>query len=135
MKSDLTFLLDHAPWPAFVVDSSGTIRKTNAQAVQVLGTVMEGESALSASIWAAENEQSAEEFLSRVDLSSNPMRLLHFRIKGGHTTRFRAYVCAFSRTGCKSHLFQLFPDAVPSHETAGSPLDPSMFTHEGAAWQ
>jgi two-component system, cell cycle sensor histidine kinase and response regulator CckA len=109
MKPDFVFLLEQAAWPAFLVDYSGTIRKANQHAVQVLGTVMDGESTLSASIWAAGNGQTAEEFLTRVDLSSVPMRVLQFRVKGGQTLPFNTFVCASSREGRKSHLFQLFP--------------------------
>jgi two-component system, cell cycle sensor histidine kinase and response regulator CckA len=122
MKPDFAFLLDQAAWPAFLVDNSGTVRKANQHAVQVLGTVMEGESTLSASVWALENDHTAEEFLSRVDLSSTPMRVLYFRVKGGQTLPFNTFVCASSREGRKSHLFQLFPAPVqPPEEHAPQP--------------
>jgi two-component system, cell cycle sensor histidine kinase and response regulator CckA len=116
MKPDFAFLLEQAAWPAFLVDHTGTIRKANQHAVHVLGTVMEGESNLSASIWAPGNSQTAEEFLTRVDLSSAPMRVLQFRGKGGQTLPFNTFVCASSREGSKSHLFQLFPPSMPQPE-------------------
>ncbi len=58
------FILEHAGWPAFVVDDSGVIRRANSACVQQLGTIMEGESALAASIWSPDNELTAEEFLA-----------------------------------------------------------------------
>lgn len=122
MKPDIAFLLDQAAWPAFLVDDSGTVRKANQHAVQVFGTVMERESTLSASVWAVENSDTAEEFLSRVDLSSIPMWVLHFRVKGGQTLSFNTFVCASSREGRKSHLFQLFPVPLqPSEAHAPHP--------------
>jgi two-component system, cell cycle sensor histidine kinase and response regulator CckA len=136
MKPDFAFLLDQAAWPAFLVDDSGTIRKANHHAVQILGTVMEGESTLSASVWAAENNQTAEEFLTRVDLSSAPMRVLQFRVKGGQTMPFNTFICASPREGRKFHLFQLFPVTVqqpapPIHPVP--PAEPSTATAPAAS--
>ena len=56
MKLDLGFELDNAGWSAFVVDASGIVRQANQAAVQTFGTVMEGEPALSASIWTPDND-------------------------------------------------------------------------------
>jgi two-component system, cell cycle sensor histidine kinase and response regulator CckA len=128
MKSDFTFLLDQAAWPAFLVDGSGIIRKANQQAVQALGTVMEGESALAASIWAPNNEQTAAEFLARIDLSSAAMHPLLFRVKGGQTASFHTFVCSHSREGRKFHLFQLVPvpgaPPQPQEPVVGPPVAP-----------
>jgi two-component system, cell cycle sensor histidine kinase and response regulator CckA len=44
------------------------------------------------------------------------MRILHFRVKGGQTLPFNTFVCASSRDGRKSHLFQLFPPSVLQSE-------------------
>jgi C4-dicarboxylate-specific signal transduction histidine kinase len=118
MKPDPAFLLEQAGWPTFLVDDSGMIRKSNASAVHVLGTVMEADSALSATVWSTENEQTAEEFLARVDRSATSARPLRFRVKGGHVNTFNTYVCTFSRDGKKHHLFQLFPLATPTPPTA-----------------
>jgi two-component system, cell cycle sensor histidine kinase and response regulator CckA len=121
MRSD--FNLDNAGWPAFVVDNSGMIRRANPASVQQLGTVMEGESALAASIWSPDNELTAEEFLARMERSSTPVTRLSFRVKGGATTWFGAYVCAYAGDGRKYFLFQLLPLAGQKSDrpTPGSP--------------
>jgi signal transduction histidine kinase len=125
MKPDLAFILDHAGWPAFLVDDSGMIRKANAAAVQVLGTVMEGESALSASIWSPDNPNTAEEFLARLERSSAPMKPLRFRVKGGATFSYDTYVCLVLRDGNKYHLFQLFAPVAREPEARAAVARPA----------
>jgi two-component system, cell cycle sensor histidine kinase and response regulator CckA len=119
MKTD--FILEHAGWPAFVGDDSGIIRRSNSASVQQLGTVMEGESAMAASIWSTENDLSAEEFMSRLDRSLSLMAPLRFRVKGGTTCLFGTHVCTVTSDGRKFHLFQLLPPAAapanpPAHD-------------------
>jgi len=41
------------------------------------------------------------------------MTLLEFRVKGGATTQFNAYVCSLFREGQKFFLFQLFFASAP----------------------
>jgi len=124
MKSD--FVLDHAPWPAFVVDDSGRIRRANAASVQHLGTVMAGESTLAASIWSPDNELTVEEFLARSERSSAPMTLLSFRVKGGGTRSFGTYVCGFPVEGLRLFLFQLLP--LPGRGDQPMPSPPGTDT-------
>ena len=121
MKLDLGFGLDNAGWPAFVVDDSGIVRHANQTAVQVMGSVMEGGPALSASIWTLENDIAPEEFLAKSERSSAPMVPLQFRVKGGATVRFQTFVCSLVRDGQKYYLFQLFREAGP---TPGAPATP-----------
>src|SRR5438034_36378 len=99
MKLDLGFGLDHAGWSAFLVDASGIVRQANQVAVQTFGTVMEGQPALSASIWTLENDIAPEEFLAKSERSSVPMTRLSFRVKGGATVPFQSYVCSQGRNG------------------------------------
>ncbi len=122
MKLNLAFALDNAPWPVFLVDDSGIVRESNSSAVSTLGTIMEGEPALSAAAWAPENELTVDEFLHRVERSSSPMTVTKFRAKGGITTEFNTYVCSVTRDRQKYFLFQLLPSpppdkAVPQSET------------------
>ena len=114
MNLDLGFGLDHAGWPAFVVDASGFVRQANQSAVQTFGTVMEGGPALSASIWTLENEVTPEEFVAKSERSSAPMTLLTFRVKGGGTARFNTYLCSQVRDGQKFYLFQLIRETAPA---------------------
>jgi len=109
MKLDFAFVVDQAVWPAFLVDESGMIRRANNNAVSVLGTVMEGESSLAASVWSPQNTMTAEEFLGHLERSSLSATQLQFRIKGGGSSWFTTYVCPFQREGKKFRLFQLLP--------------------------
>ena len=118
MKLDLGFGLDHAGWSAFLVDASGIVRQANQVAVQTFGTVMEGQPALSASIWTLENDIAPEEFLAKSERSSVPMTRLSFRVKGGATVPFQSYVCSQVRDGQKFYLFQLIRETAPA---AGAP--------------
>jgi signal transduction histidine kinase len=120
MKAE--FVLEHAAWPAFLVDDSGRIRRANSAAVQQLGTVMEGESTLAASIWASENDLTPEEFLARLERSSAPMTSLSFRVKGGTVRRFDAYVCSFPVEGHKTFLLQLLSTPEPVRSASSSPV-------------
>src|ERR1041385_4277137 len=106
MKLESGFGLDNANWPACVVDDSAIVRHANPSAVQLLGTVMEGGPALSASIWTLENEIAPEEFLTKSERSSVPMSLLQFRVKGGGTARFQTYVCSLVREGHSFFVLQ-----------------------------
>ena len=112
MKLDLGFGLNSAGWPAFVADASGVVRHANHNAVQVFGAVMEGCPALSASIWALENNLTPEEFLAKSDRSSAPMTRLSFRVKGGGTAFFHTYVSGVVHDGQKFYLFQSFRESA-----------------------
>ena len=110
MKPDFTFALEQAGWPAFLVDESGTIRKANEAAILVLGAVLEGDPALSASIWSPENGLTAEEYVARLELGSPPVTVLRFRVKGGATHSFHTFICPTHREGERVFLFQLLPE-------------------------
>lgn len=125
MKFDLPFSLDHAGWPAFVVDQSAIVRHANPAAVAAFGTVMEGEPSLAASIWSVDIDLTPEEFLAKVERSSTPMTQLRFRVKGGTIASFNTYVCSLPKDGQKYFLFQLFPGvlAAPPEVPAGRDSD------------
>jgi signal transduction histidine kinase/ActR/RegA family two-component response regulator len=125
------FILEHAGWPAFVVDDSGVIRRANSAAVQQLGTIMEGDSALAASIWSSDNELTAEEFMARLERSSSPRTRLSLRVKGGASCRFDAHICTATAEGRKVHLFQLLPPADPEPEVSAN--SPGRAAAAGAA--
>src|SRR5687767_12333130 len=101
MKLDIGFALDNAIWPAFVVDSSGNVRHANEAAITTFGAVMEGEPALSGSIWSPEMDLTPEQFLAKTERSLFPMMQLKFRVKAGGTARFNSYVCPLHHEGQK----------------------------------
>src|SRR5439155_19394969 len=108
MKSDLTFALENAGWPALLVNDSGVIVRTNASAVNTFGLLSEGNASLSASIWSSENQTSAEVFLAHAERSSAPMIALKFRTKDGNVANFQTYICSITKDGQRFFLFQLF---------------------------
>jgi two-component system cell cycle sensor histidine kinase/response regulator CckA len=112
MKPDFAFALELAGWPAFLVDESGTIRKANEAAAQVLGPVLEGTPTLAASIWSPENGLPAEEYVARLERGSPPVTVLRFKVKGGATQSFHTFICPTHREGEHLFLFQLLPEAV-----------------------
>jgi signal transduction histidine kinase/CheY-like chemotaxis protein len=111
MKLDIGLGLDNAIWPAFVVDSSGNVRHANDAAISTFGEVMEGEPALSSSIWSPEMDLTPEQFLAKTERSSFPMMQLKFRVKAGGTARFNSYVCPLHHDGQRFFLFQAMRDA------------------------
>jgi signal transduction histidine kinase len=131
-KSEFPPVLANSSWPAFLVDDTGTIRHANESAVTVLGTVMEGESSLAASVWSSENAMGADEFLARLERSSVPVSALKFRVKGGAAVPFNTLVCPSTREGHKVFLFQLLPDLAPAAKPAAIEAEGRKST-EGAA--
>src|SRR5262249_409692 len=111
MKTNIGVGLDHAAWPAFVVDCSGNVRQANEAAVNTFGAVLESEPALSSSIWSPEMDLTPEQFLAKTERSAFPMMQLKFRVKAGGTARFNSYVCPLHQAGEKLFLFQAMRDA------------------------
>lgn len=127
MKSDLSFPLESAGWPAFSVENGGVLRQANLAAVSFFGPKLDGEGLLLSALWAEEGE-TAEKFLARWEHSAPPVVLLKFRGKGGVATLFSTYICAQrdGQSGQKRYVFQLFketPAAPPpsSEVKAGAP--------------
>jgi signal transduction histidine kinase len=125
MKLAFAFLFDNAAWPVFLVDDSGIIRASNSSAVNLLGTVMERESALSAAAWSPDNELTSEEFLRRVDRTTSQMTVMKFRAKGGLTTEFNTCVCSLIQDHQKYFLFQLFPAHPRDKAGSGTGVSPA----------
>ena len=128
MKPDFTFALELAGWPAFLVDESGTICKANEAAVHVLGTSLEGDPVLSASIWSPENGLTAEEYVARLERGSPLVAALRFKVKGGGTQSFRTFICPTHRDGERVFLFQLLLEAPgePPGAAASSAAAPTL---------
>ena len=112
MKSDVTFQLESAVWPAFVVEAGGTIRYANHAAVDFFGPKLEGES-LSLSALFAEQDDTAEQFIARWERA--PVASVHvsFRGKGGKVAAFETYICP-TREIQKRYIFQLIREEVPT---------------------
>src|SRR5262245_22585110 len=116
MKSDLSFQLESAAWPAFVVEAGGTIRHANQAAITFFGPKLEGEGLLLSALWAEEGE-TVEQFLARWERSAAATIPLRYHAKGGSTVTFATYICAV-RAMQKRYLFQL----IRSQDMGSSPL-------------
>lgn len=105
MKSDLTFQLENAAWPAFVVEAGGTIRYANQAAVDFFGPKLEGESLSLSALWADANE-SAEQFLAHWERSHSATISIRYHGKGGTISTFDTFICS-AREVQKRYIFQL----------------------------
>ena len=105
MKSDLSFQLESAAWPAFVVEAGGTIRHANQAAISFFGPKLEGEGLLLSALWAEQGE-TVEQFLARWERSAAATIPLRYHGKGGSVATFATYICA-ARELQKRYIFQL----------------------------
>ena len=114
MKSDSSFPLESAGWPAFVVEAGGVLRHANAAAVDFFGPKLEGDGLMLSALWAEEGE-GADQFIARWERSAHLMAPIKFRGKGGVTTTFSTYVCSgrAGLNGQKRYVFQLFKEPAP----------------------
>ena len=125
MKPESIFVLENAGWPSFLVEEGGTIRRTNQAAVQVFGSVVEGEAPLLSAVWGAENDSSADQFVARVQRAQVTGTPIKFRIKGGATTVFHTYVCPVNRDGQKYLIFQMLREPARTHESPKTEAHPA----------
>lgn len=117
MKADFTFLLEHAAWPAFLVETSGTIRHANQAAIALFGPKLEGETVSLAAIWDDDGE-TAEQFLARWERTAVAVQPLRFRGRGGSAVTFTAHICP-TRESQRRYVFQL----IAEHPAGASGLE------------
>src|SRR6266516_382418 len=125
MKSDLSFTLESAAWPAFVVEAGGTIRHANPAAISFFGPKLEGEALSLGALW-AEPRETAEQFLGRWERSAAAVIPIKYHGKGGSVATFATYICPV-RDVQKRYLFQLI------QEQPGSPGSPDNLSALGVA--
>lgn len=116
MKSDLTFQLENAAWPAFVVEAGGTIRYANQAAVDFFGPKLEGESLSLSALW-ADSTETAEQFLARWGRSPSATMQLRYHGKGGTIATFETVICS-AREVQKRYIFQLLRKSTSAPTTA-----------------
>ena len=110
MKSDLSFQLESAAWPAFVVEAGGTIRHANQAAIAFFGPKLEGEGLSLSALWADQIE-TAEQFLARWERSAVAVIPIKYYGKGGTVATFATSICS-ARDGQQRYIFQLVKDQV-----------------------
>jgi two-component system cell cycle sensor histidine kinase/response regulator CckA len=107
MKLDTVFVLEHAAWPALLVDGSGKISRANEAAVRLFGPPVEGGASLLSAIWSPENQITAEHFLADWERNPSGTTSLKFRVKGGMSQPFPSSICSFTRDEQKFFIIQL----------------------------
>src|SRR5437879_3537307 len=103
MKSDSSFQLESAAWPAFLVEAGGTIRHANQAAIAFFGAKLEGEGLSLSALW-AEQHETAEQFLARCERSAAPVLPIKYHGKGGTVATFATYICS-ARDVQKRYIF------------------------------
>ena len=114
MKAEVVFALEHAGWPALLVDTGGVILRANQSAVKVFGPVVQGERPLLAAIWQQGFGPPAEQFLANWERAPQDSTPIKFLVKGGTASLFAVSLCAFTQDGQKYFLFQLLPETAPA---------------------
>ena len=123
MKSDVSFQLESAAWPAFVVEAGGTIRYANQAAVSLFGPKLEGEGLSLSALWADQTE-TAQQFLAHWERSPATVLPIRYHSKRGTTSTFDTYICAV-RDGQNRYIFQLI-----GSRSAASPISGANGTAE-----
>jgi signal transduction histidine kinase len=122
MKSDVSFALENAGWPALLVDAAGAICSANPAAASLFGAVLAGESPRLSAVWSPESSSVPDQFLAQWERSAVPTVPLKFRAKGGHTVGYLTSICAFTKDGQKYFVLQLLREvgsAVPEMKPPG----------------
>src|ERR1051325_11630380 len=110
MTSEILFGLEHAGWPALLVDGASAVCRPNAAARKLFGSALDGDAPTLAAIWAQENNGSPEQFLARWERSPSPNDTLQPRAKGGAPAPDTAVICAFAPNDQKCFVLQLLPE-------------------------
>ena len=111
MKSDSLSDLEHAAWPALLVDGAGAVVQANPMAQTLFGAAFIGESVALASLWPADNCITAEKFLKDGETALAPLTPIKLLVAGGPKVFF-ALVAAHLQDGKRGLLLQLLPESV-----------------------
>jgi two-component system cell cycle sensor histidine kinase/response regulator CckA len=117
MKPEFVFSLESASWPALLVDDSATVRKASAGAKSVFGGSLDTEPRLAGSIWAKENDTTAEQFIARLSRQPTESAILRFRLKDGTTAAFNAWISRTDTANGTYFILQLFKTEARSENT------------------
>ena len=112
MKQDISFALEHAGWPALVVDPAGVIVRANPAARKCFGPALQGTTPSLAAFWAAENSAPPDEFLAKWEHSPNPVVSLKLRVQGDAVVGQTALLCSLKQDGGRLFLLQLPAEPV-----------------------
>jgi two-component system, cell cycle sensor histidine kinase and response regulator CckA len=121
MKADAAFALEHAGWPALLVDAAGKLWRANPAARNLFGPLLQGDAPALSALWAPNAGARPEQFLLAWEHSPVPMVTLKLRGKDGTTREHLASVCALTLDGQKYFLLQLPAELAPRREEVKNP--------------
>src|SRR3954466_79408 len=118
MKPEFVFCLENASWPALLVDATATIRKASSGAKSVFGGSLDSEPTLAGSVWAKENEGTAEQFVAKLQRTPAQSVMLKLRVKDGTIGVFNTWISRTETQAGTYFIFQLFKDSHGNDITA-----------------
>lgn len=116
MKSDFTFGLENASWPALLVDCHGIIKRASASAITVFGKGLESGSANLSTIWSGENKISVGQFLAQLERALQPVHQIILIVAGGANVPFTAHICSILKDESKYYIIQLLSESRQSSD-------------------
>lgn len=108
MKAETVFALEHAGWPALLVDAAGHIRAVSLGAKNTFGQIVVTRPILGQSVWSRENDQTPEEFFACFDEMNDGPVELRFKGRDGSTCSYQTHICPMMHDGEELFLLQIF---------------------------
>ena len=130
MKPDLLLALEHAGWPALLVDAAGVIRNSNQAAVKLFGPAVQGASSDLSAIWGPGNSQTPEELFAQWKQSAALVVPVRFRSQEGAAVSCFTSVCAVTKEDHQYFLLQLLPESAPALPAAKSQTAEAGLAHK-----
>jgi two-component system cell cycle sensor histidine kinase/response regulator CckA len=110
MKPEFVFCLENASWPALLVDGTATVRKASSGAKSTFGGNLDAEPTLAGSLWAKENEGTAEQFVARLQRQPTQSTVLKLRMKDGTVSAFQTWISRIDTATGPHFILQFFKD-------------------------
>jgi signal transduction histidine kinase len=107
MNSEAVFDLEHLAWPALLVDTHGLIHQANAAAKSLLGAGLNQERVSLSSVWAAENQGTAADFLAGWWQAKPAFLTLKFKVASGVANPFTTAIFTTGDPQQKKLVLQL----------------------------
>jgi signal transduction histidine kinase/CheY-like chemotaxis protein len=122
MKPEVVFGLDHAAWPALLVNAGGAVVMYNAAAKSLFGAALDRQPAVLASLWSAANGTPPTQFLAWWEKNPASPVDLQFLAANGPEKKFSTALARLTTNDGKWFLLQLFP--IPATAGGAKPSEP-----------
>ncbi|HEY4415144.1 MAG TPA: ATP-binding protein [Verrucomicrobiae bacterium] len=111
MKPEVGFSLEHAAWPAVLVNVDGVVLQSNAAAKVVFGSALNQPAAQLAEVWSPENQGTAADFLALWLESQPAVTVLKFRTPASSASPFTVAICQAAGDEVRQVVLQLLSGA------------------------